>query len=204
MSVSPSPRRRRAAAAATSDELVAAALRVIGRHGVAAATTRRIADEAGVPLGTVHYWFADKEQLLAEVVRVVVEQLEDASALADPTETPAGPDELRGALGAAFATIADDDPGVQLGYYELTALALRTPRMRELARTQYRSYRELAARALTPALEGMEPDRAAALAELVMVAFDGLTLSYLADPEGTRPDAVLDLLAELIARQPVS
>ncbi len=204
MPASPSPRRRRAAAAATSDELVAAAIRVIGRHGVAAATTRRIADEAGVPLGTVHYWFSDKEQLLAEVVRVVVDQLERASAVASPADTPASPADLREALGAAFASIADDDAGVQLGYYELTALALRTPRLRELARHQYRSYRELAARALAPALDGVEPDRAAAIAELVMVTFDGLTLSYLADPEGTHPEAVLDLLAELVSRQAVS
>ncbi|MFN8191966.1 MAG: TetR/AcrR family transcriptional regulator [Nocardioidaceae bacterium] len=204
MPASPTPRRRRAAAAATSDELVAAAIRVIGRHGVAAATTRRIADEAGVPLGTVHYWFSDKEQLLAEVVRVVVDQLEVASTQAAPPDTPAGPIEVRDALGAAFASIAGDDAGVQLGYYELTALALRTPRLRELARHQYRSYRELAARALAPALDGVDPERAAAIAELVMVTFDGLTLSYLADPEGTRPEVVLDLLAELVSRQAVS
>jgi AcrR family transcriptional regulator len=204
MPASPSPRRRRAAAAATSDELVAAAIRVIGRHGVAAATTRRIADEAGVPLGTVHYWFSDKEHLLGEVVRVVVDQLERASAVAITPDTAAGPVELREALGAAFASIADDDAGVQLGYYELTALALRTPRLRELARHQYRSYRELAARALVPALDGVDPDRAAAIAELVMVTFDGLTLSYLADPEGTHPERVLDLLAELVSRQAVS
>ncbi|MCB0909296.1 MAG: TetR family transcriptional regulator [Nocardioidaceae bacterium] len=204
MPASPSPRRRRAAAAATSDELVAAAIRVIGHHGVAAATTRRIADEAGVPLGTVHYWFSDKEQLLAEVVRVVVDQIERASAVANPSDTPPSPAELRETLGAAFTSIADDDAGVQLGYYELTALALRTPRLRELARHQYRSYRALAARALTPALDGVDPDRAAAIAELVMVTFDGLTLSHLADPEGTHPEAVLDLLAELVSRQAVS
>jgi AcrR family transcriptional regulator len=183
---------------ATSEELVAAAGRVIGREGVAAATTRKIAEEAGVPLGTVHYWFADKNALLESVVRQIVDRLERASS---PSELPDGgvtEADVRTALRATWAEVERDDPGTQLGYYEVTALALRTPAMRELARTQYRSYRDLAARSLAPALAGVPPERAALVAELVAVAFDGLALAWLADPEGTHPEAVLDLLAEAL------
>lgn len=183
---------------ATSEELVAAAGRVIGREGVAAATTRKIAEEAGVPLGTVHYWFADKNALLESVVRQIVDRLARASS---PSELPDGvttAGDARLALRAAWAEVERDDPGTQLGYYEVTALALRTPGMRDLARTQYRSYRELAARALEPALAGVPPERAALVAELVAVAFDGLALAWLADPDGTHPEQVLDLLAEAL------
>ena len=45
-------------------QLIAAATRVVAREGVAAATTRRIAQEAGVPHGLVHYWFSGKDELL--------------------------------------------------------------------------------------------------------------------------------------------
>lgn len=198
MSADPvTPARRRRAARATSEELVEAAIRVIARDGIAAATTRRIADEAGVPLGTVHYWFDDKNDLLEDVVKEVVGRLEKAIDEASPADGAAPPD-LRAALEGAWRVVVEDDPGAQLGLYELTTLALRTPAMRDLARRQYESYRATAARGLAPVLGELDAERAAALAELVAVTFDGLCLAWLADPEGARPDAVLDLLAELV------
>jgi AcrR family transcriptional regulator len=188
--------RPRRAKTATSDDLVSAAARVIAREGVPATTTRKIADEAGVPLGTVHYWFADKATLLAEVVRDVTGRLEKAAVASRH-----GGDDIRDGLHAAWAEVTGDDAGAQLGMYELTALALRTPSMRELASAQYRGYRETAARAMAPVLDGLDDDRAAAVAELVAVTFDGLCLAWIADPEGSRPGAVLDLLADLLARE---
>ena len=41
--------------------LVQAALRVVARDGVAAATTRRIVAEAGMPLASFHYVFASRD-----------------------------------------------------------------------------------------------------------------------------------------------
>ncbi|MEU5095129.1 TetR/AcrR family transcriptional regulator [Streptomyces sp. NPDC020996] len=193
-----SPSRRRRAQRATSEELVTAAIRVIGREGVAAATTRKIAEEAGVPQGTVHYWFTDKNELLQDVVLAIVERLRKSVAAGDRLDGVVTPDDLRAGLRAAWAEVSGDDPGTQLGYYELTALALRNPSMRELARRQYRSYRDLAAHTLAPLLVDVEPGRAAALAQLVAVTFDGLALAWLADPEGTRPEQVLDLLADAV------
>lgn len=195
-----SPARRRRTARATSAELVEAAIRVIGRDGVSAATTRKIADEAGVPLGTVHYWFDDKNDLLEDVVAEVVTRLEKAVDQTGRPDGGASRADLRAALDDAWHVVVEDDPGAQLGLYELTALALRTPSMRGLARRQYESYRATAARALAPALAGIDPARAAAVAELVAVTFDGLCLAWLADPEGADPDAVLDLLSELVDR----
>lgn len=58
-----------------------AAITVIAREGVDGATTRRIAEEAGAPLATLHYCFQTKENLLwavfdevAESVRVDLEE----------------------------------------------------------------------------------------------------------------------------------
>lgn len=193
------PKRRRHAQRATSEELVQAALRVIAREGVAAATTRKIAEEASVPLGAVHYWFTGKNELLEDVVREVVSRLEKA-VLSTGLAHGGNLEDVREGLHAAWSEIATDDPGAQLGLYELTALALRTPAMRQLARLQYTSYRELAARSLAPALAGLDTRRAALLAEFVAVTFDGLCLAWLADPDGTHPAEVLDLLAELLGQ----
>jgi AcrR family transcriptional regulator len=195
--VAAAPKRRNRVHRATSEELVQAAIKVIAREGVAAATTRKIAQEAGVPLGTVHYWFSDKNDLFEDVIREVVDRLEKAVAGRDlaPTGTSA---DVSSGLRAAWAQIAEDDPGAQLGMYELTALAVRTPAMRGLARMQYASYRGLVARALEQAAPGLGDRREALLAELISATFDGLCLAWLADPEGTHPLDVLDLLAELL------
>lgn len=191
--------RRQRANRATSDELVEAALRVIARDGVAATTTRKIADEAGVPLGTVHYWYAGKGELLADVIRVVIARIESAIATTDRAHGGSPADVSRG-LHAAWAEIVREDPGAQLGLYELTTLALRSADMRGLASEQYRSYRRLAARSVADEFSFLDQDRAELIGELVAVTFDGLCLAWLADPEGSRPTEVLDLLAELITR----
>lgn len=194
---SPSPRARRGRPPRTTPaELVEAAMAVISRDGIGAATTRKIAEQAEVPLGTVHYWFKDKSALLEEVVREMLRRIEGATVDLELVGEP----DLKAGLLAAFRSIADDDLGAQLGIYELTALAIRTPGMRELAARQYGFYRETAGRVLEPFLAelGMDEARAATLAELVAVTFDGMVLAWLADPEGSNPEAVFGMLAHLL------
>src|SRR3954454_6553946 len=62
-------------------QFIDAAVTVIARDGVDGATTRRIAEEAGAPLDTLHYCFQTKENLLwaefeqlAGLVRVDIEK----------------------------------------------------------------------------------------------------------------------------------
>ena len=52
--------------------LAAAALTVIARDGLAAATTRAIVAEAGMPLASFHYAVARRDELLRDVVDLVV------------------------------------------------------------------------------------------------------------------------------------
>jgi len=53
-------------------ELVEAALRVMARDGVAAATTRAVTAEAGMTQSRFHYCFRSKAELLHEVVETMV------------------------------------------------------------------------------------------------------------------------------------
>lgn len=49
------------------EQFIAAATRVIRSEGLAKATTRRIAQEANAPLGSLHYCFRNKEELFEAV-----------------------------------------------------------------------------------------------------------------------------------------
>lgn len=177
------------------DELVDAAVRVVAREGLAAATTRKIADESGLPLGAVHYWFANKEQLLEEVLITTMQRMSAAieeTALSDATG-------LLDALRAAWRT-AVEDQSAQLALYELTCMAVRTAGMRPLAERQYALYRSIARGTLERWAEHSKLSAAqiAALSTLLASAFDGLVLAWLADPEGTDADGALQMLATML------
>ena len=196
-----SPRQR--AAGGRRAELVAAAARVVSRDGVAAATTRRIAEEAGLPQGLVHYWFASKDELLQEVIMTLLGQFEEAAIapVGSDVRDPAG--YVLSAFRAAFAVVEADDPGRQVATYELTTWALRTPHLQDIARQQYAAYRETAEAIAAPWLaeHGRDfPGSADAMAQFVAALFDGTVLAWLADPEGTKPDEIFALAAELLGR----
>lgn len=167
----------------TRDALVAAALRVVEAEGLPAATTRRVAAEAGLPLGTVHYWFADKRQLVAAVTDALLHEVRERAAGA-------------GDLRDAHHRLDGMPAGRQLALVELTTAALRDPSLHDLARQQYAAYRAAALRLLPADLRGGSE----ALATLVVAVLDGLTLSTLAeDDDGrARADAAVELLLHLL------
>lgn len=186
------------ASAGKRTELIDAALRVLARDGVSAATTRKIADEAGLPLGAVHYWFAGKDDLMEAVVASVLDKFSEAmDRAADST-----PATLLESFRGAWKVVEADDPGAQLALYELTSLSLRTPAMRDLARRQYTLYRQTAKRTTDAWLEAAQvdlPGGPEAVAQLCAVVFDGLEIAWLADPDGCNPDDVFVLLSHLLS-----
>ncbi|WP_063065694.1 TetR/AcrR family transcriptional regulator [Nocardia violaceofusca] len=70
-------------AAERRTDLVNAAIQVIATHGVDGATTRRIAEQAGAPLATLHYCFASKELLFAAVFERVAAEYQEVIARSD-------------------------------------------------------------------------------------------------------------------------
>jgi AcrR family transcriptional regulator len=106
-------------------QLVAAAGRVLEREGMAGATLRAVAAEAGVPLGTVHYIFSTKEQLLRAVLEDVVEEISDAARASAGTATDLDSAMRRTAL-EVWSQLVEAHAEQQLMQYELTMWALRT------------------------------------------------------------------------------
>lgn len=59
----------------TFDVILTGATRVFARYGYARATTNRIAEEAGVSVGSVYQYFPDKDAMLTELMRRYRESL---------------------------------------------------------------------------------------------------------------------------------
>lgn len=83
-----------ARAVETRDRILDAAARVFGHHGYAAGTTNRIAEAAGLSVGSLYQYFPNKDAILVELVR--------RHLVAGMT-----------AVEAALTSVAGDDPDVE-------------------------------------------------------------------------------------------
>lgn len=112
--------------------IIDAAIRVVGRSGIAGLSHRTVAAEADVPLGSTTYHFESLDELLVAALRQANEgfasAVRESGALARPDCDIA--DELARITGRWLA--AADRTGVELEY-ELYLAALRRPALRPVA-----------------------------------------------------------------------
>ncbi|MBM7783617.1 TetR/AcrR family transcriptional regulator [Tenggerimyces flavus] len=180
-------------------QLVEAALVVASREGVDAATTRRIAKEAGVSLGIVHYCFRSKAELLQEMIKAIVDEMGSSVQLATlrkgdvRTVLQAGLDNLWQTVGSA--------PERHLLTYELTAYTLRQG-MTELTEWLYECYFQTSRAFLESVAEAANVEWTQPVDELaktVVAINEGVTLQWLVDrdPKAVqlRYETFLDYLA---------
>jgi DNA-binding transcriptional regulator YbjK len=179
--------------------LAAAARTVIARDGLAAASTRAIVAEAGMPLASFHYAVASRDELLRDVVELVVADEGIAAATFLSTATTAR-DAIKQAL-TGYLDHVRKDPGNEQAMFELTQYALRTPQLADLPAEQYRSYHALAADLLEAGASALHiewsipvPD----LARLLVTLTDGLTLAWLADRDNAAAARAINHAADAV------
>ncbi|MBV2355160.1 TetR family transcriptional regulator [Streptomyces sp. J2-1] len=114
--------------------IIDAAIRVVGRAGIAGLSHRTAAAEADVPLGSTTYHFATLDELLVAALRQTNENFArtlDACLLERAAGAPDG--DLAADLARALGLwLGGDRTGVELEY-ELYLAALRRPALRPVA-----------------------------------------------------------------------
>ncbi|MER6029188.1 TetR family transcriptional regulator [Streptomyces sp. NPDC001851] len=111
--------------------LIDAAIRVVGRDGIAGLSHRSVAAEADVPLGSTTYHFATLEDLLVAALRQANENFAGVLAERLPEQDDSG--DLAGDLADALGEwLGGDRTGVELEC-ELYLAALRRPALRPVA-----------------------------------------------------------------------
>jgi AcrR family transcriptional regulator len=192
------------------EQLVAAAIRVMTREGVAKATTRAIAAEAGMPLGVFHYAFQSKAELMSVVTQTIAQQSKaeiDAATLSGAT------DDLLELITAGLTAYFDHvvaHPHEHLVTYELTTAALRDSELVEVAKRQYDYYLAENAQlfAALSELMGMEfTEPVPVITRYVLSVMDGLALNWLARGDEAEAREVVQLTARTLlgmVRQPAA
>jgi len=199
-------------ASARKKQLAEAAQAVLIRDGVAGLTMRAVAKEAGVLLGTVTYVFPSKEMLLRAVIEDVVAGIADVLKSSLATATGRGLEHaIRDGVQRFWATLVEDQEGLQIIQYELTIYALRTPGLESMARWQYDRYARIVAAWCQEAASNAGETCAVpfdTLARVLVAGIDGLILQFVCDPDMTRSredlQAVIEMAVSLASPAPAA
>ena|SRR5581483_9047071 len=149
-------------------------------EGVYHATTRKIAEPAGVNVATLHYHFHDKEEILFKVMEVPVANYRTTLA-----KQFAAPQKLHERIADLLRFIwseIEKAPGEQLALQEMMLYVLRHPRAEHMAREKDHEYLLLYAdwlRAATDVRPKDEP-RIMELANVIYTSFVGMLNQWLA------------------------
>ncbi|MER6623510.1 MULTISPECIES: TetR/AcrR family transcriptional regulator [unclassified Streptomyces] len=143
------------------DRIVEAALDVIAEHGVTGATHRRIAEAAGVSLGSMTYYFEGRQQLLVEAFTRLAESM--SARYREPLEAAGTVEEARAAVVEIICGTLWGSPRELVLSYELYAFASRNPALLDVMRSWMRASRTSlsrhfdarTARALDALVEGL-------------------------------------------------
>ncbi|MEU9343408.1 TetR/AcrR family transcriptional regulator [Streptomyces sp. NPDC048278] len=182
------------------EQLTEAAIRTMARDGVAKATTRAIAAEAGVSLSVFHYCFESKQALIESVITTLTDH--SVTVVREALRPRATLEETVRAGFAAYWAHVRDRPDEHMLTYELTQYALREPGFEHLARRQYELY-GTAYTELIEHLRGSSDLRlrvsVSVLARYLAAVTDGLTLNYLVLGDESAWNDILDTVTAHIA-----
>ncbi|WP_062464660.1 TetR family transcriptional regulator [Demequina soli] len=185
--------------------LVAATLAVVERDGIAGASARAIVNEAGMPLGALHYAFTSLDALMDAAADAVTDQ--ERIAAEPPPGAAAGSlaDVLREGL-AAYVDLLAAHPARELAFLELMLRAARArldlPAGPGRHARSYAVMAELleAAAAATGTRWASPTD---ALARHAVATLDGITTTWLADHDTPAAHATSRFLAAALAHHAV-
>lgn len=183
-------------------QLVQTSLDIATAEGIGAVTVRRVAEDAGVALGVVHYCFDDKDELLASLAERIVNDLITAGAeqLVDVAAADL-PSALRSALTGLWSSIVATREA-QLLTYEITTQSLRQPSLRSVADRQYEISQAAAEGLLQLCAEACGATWTEPITELgaqALAFVDGVTLRWLVDADNDGAIRRLESFAAYLA-----
>lgn len=180
-------------------DLTAAAVALLVDDGPGSLTTRRVAERAGASLGTVHYVFRGKEELLAAAANELLEAF--AGALRAEASPELG---IRAGLDAVLASywrwLRANEPWA-LAFVEAFVAMLRAGHARRPLDDAHALVLSLLRDA---ALHDPQPPETPMedLTQLALVAVDGLTLVHLATRDAKQTERHLELLMRALRALP--
>lgn len=171
-------------------------MEVMKDDGYAGLTVAKVAARAGESKALIAYHFGSKNGLVAAagsevaemITRRVLESIEGASTVEGL---------VRGVVDRT-AEIGAEDPRVPRLYFDLAAVSVVEPEVREAISGINRRWRDVMNERLLATEDGPGPERAAALTHLIVAGTQGLNLERLQTGEGPELDRARDLFVRSV------
>ena len=165
------------------EQIVRATVRCLAREGYTRLTMKKVAREAGVSQGILHYYFADKRAILTATLDAVSRDL-DRRVAAAQSRTGRDPAARLRALVRACLEVAVARPEFWVVFVEFWGEMMHNRRLREVNAGVYDRTRRLIARLIAEGIRAgrfrpVNPTRAAAV---VLGLVDGVSLQLTFDP----------------------
>ena len=164
-----------------------AAQNCLRENGLRGLNIREVAKEAGVSLGSVHYYFASKEEILVEIFRQFVQRVSEATLSGTPDSDPR--QVITNLLDGYFEELSKDPTTCQ-GFIDLWNHVHQNEDLRQLMEKYYRRSTEF----LTDLIkEGkrqglFQVDSPSAVAGQIIAIIDGIKVQlHLFGPETDLP-----------------
>jgi AcrR family transcriptional regulator len=157
------------------EHFIQAATKIIREEGLAKATTRRIAQVAGAPLGSLHYCFRNKEELFEAVSQ---NYGDEGLAVAANSVVPAmGVAKATGEILRALSNWIIENQDSQIGEFEFYSWAMRSKQNQDMPRRVYGKWIGTLRDILQSAASGQDDDLDLdAVARAVVALADGFNL----------------------------
>src|SRR4051794_26068982 len=169
------------------ERILEAAIEVLKSDGYAGLTIAKVAARAGESKPLVAYHFGSKQGLVQaagrSIAEMITEEVLDAVDGATTIEAV-----IRG-VDSGVERVLDDDERVARLYFDLAAVSVVEPEVRQTIAEVNEQWREVLVRLLTQASDGLTPARARVLTVMVVSGMQGMTLERIergATPERKR------------------
>jgi len=175
--------------------ILSAAAKCFARKGFTATTLAEIGKELGLRKSIVHYYFASKAALIHEVQSFTyhryLDKLKEATRNGDGTQQQA-----TDALRALWEAIQNNKTGTGLNI-EVWSAARRDPELKRRASGLQRDARQVIRDAIAP-LAHKDPNRAEALAALILAVLNGLSVTEYLEGEDAKVREGYETFLELL------
>lgn len=187
-------------AAEREEQIIEAAVQVLSTVGVPGTTLRAVAAEAGIPLGTLHYVFPTKDQMLRAVISRVIDDV--LRAVRAGLELDQGVEHaIRHGINRFWTTLVEGNVGLQIMQYELAMYSVRSEDAGSLAQLQYERYTSLVAEFCEQAAKAAG-ERCAVdfdtLGRLALALVDGLIVQFITSSDSDRANRDLGRAVDMV------
>ncbi|MFI9560958.1 TetR/AcrR family transcriptional regulator [Nonomuraea endophytica] len=169
------------------DEVAQAVWRVIRRDGLAEASVRNVAREAGLSMGSLRHYFASQSELLAFTLRTVIERIDTRIAA---LETGGDPRERAERVLAEVLPLDPERRAENEVWLAFTAQSMVDPSLRSVRDEGHRALRAGCREIVSTLTEKQEYE-----AERLHALVDGLAVHAAVRPDETTPEVMRAVIA---------